>query len=363
MVKKVISSEQPPRRTYWQLLVGFLLVVAGILLVVVSSLIQYFNANPGSLDDALTPNTDTENRQWFFDDSEFTATFPSHPVAVMIDNHFEVWDHQYGLSFAPVVYSTLVEGGTTRFMAVFDLSVASDAVIGPVRSVRPYYIPWAAEYDALLVHVGGSPDALALLQAGAVDNLNEMTSYGPLYFYRDDRYIAPHSTFTTAPDIREALLERGLFNEEHLDVSHFSFLFEKPKPAPTEVEEILIDYSDKRTYDATYVWNEDQGAYMRLRVDEPQVDAYNGKVIGIDNVVIQRVPPEDVLDADLRIALEIIGNGEAVFFMNGRVVKGTWKKEEQDLPTRFYDNEGNEMSFVPGNVWVEVVPESVEVVY
>lgn len=59
-------------------------------------------------------------------------------VGVMIDNHFAAWDHQFGLSLSPLVYNVPVEGGVTRFLALFSLDTDVKQ-IGPIRSVRPYF--------------------------------------------------------------------------------------------------------------------------------------------------------------------------------------------------------------------------------
>ena len=82
-----------------------------------------------------------------------------YPVAVMIDNKYEArpWS---GLSYAGLVFEAPVEGGITRFLAVYSSS-REIKKIGPVRSIRPYYLDWASGYGALMAHIGGSPAALA----------------------------------------------------------------------------------------------------------------------------------------------------------------------------------------------------------
>jgi hypothetical protein len=65
-------------------------------------------------------------------------------VGVMIDNHPDAYP-QSGLVDARVVYEAPVEGGITRYMAIFDASQTSTKA-GPVRSARPYYLDWIREY-------------------------------------------------------------------------------------------------------------------------------------------------------------------------------------------------------------------------
>ncbi len=56
--------------------------------------------------------------------------------------------------------------------------------IGPVRSARPYFIDKAREHGGLmLVHCGGSPEALSIISKEPYPTMNEMTNGD--YFFRD----------------------------------------------------------------------------------------------------------------------------------------------------------------------------------
>lgn len=77
------------------------------------------------------------------------------PVVVVINNHRAAWP-QSGLQQASIVYEFLVEGGTTRYLAVFDRHFEEDFVVGPVRSLRPYFGEQAREYGGVVAHSGYS---------------------------------------------------------------------------------------------------------------------------------------------------------------------------------------------------------------
>src|SRR5687768_16361805 len=68
--------------------------------------------------------------------------------------------------------------------------------IGPVRSARPYYVDFAAEYKALYAHVGGSPQALSQLRSYPGIDLDEIGNNR--YFWRDKSRRAPHNTYTSS---------------------------------------------------------------------------------------------------------------------------------------------------------------------
>src|SRR3989339_2036682 len=82
------------------------------------------------------------------------------PVCVMIENAaFGGVRPQSGLSQAQLVYEVIVEGGITRFMAVFSNATQANAVIGPGRSARDTYLEFVSELELAYAHAGGSYNA------------------------------------------------------------------------------------------------------------------------------------------------------------------------------------------------------------
>ena len=81
----------------------------------------------------------------------------SRPYAVMINNAPVARPLQSGLQDAYIIYEIIVEGGLTRYMALF-LDQETER-IGSVRSSRHYYLDYALENDAIYVHHGQSPQA------------------------------------------------------------------------------------------------------------------------------------------------------------------------------------------------------------
>lgn len=291
--------------------------------------------------------------------SESTAPRPLiHPVGFMIDDHFASWPQQAGLSRARIVYHTLVEGGTTRFLAFFDLQDAA-ARIGPVRSARPYFLLVAEEYNPLFVHVGGSPAALQAFDDLGIAHINEMTWYGSLYLWRDNKLKAPHNVFTSLENIRRADKELGYNHVSDFDPWQYGVADETRMR--DEAHEIVIDYAPGSTYDAVYRWEQEKGTYARFQGGDRQIDALYGQDIAIDNLVVQRVPQEKVLDREGRLSIEITGEGDAVIFQQGKVIVGRWKKPARNAPTQFFDGRGKKIIFVPGNVWIEIVPRGHQV--
>ncbi|MEK7519092.1 MAG: DUF3048 domain-containing protein, partial [Patescibacteria group bacterium] len=116
-----------------------------------------------------------------------------YPVAVMIDNAGSARP-QSSLQAASIVYEALVEGGITRFMAVFDQGDVKE--IGPVRSARQYFLEWLAEYEAAYAHAGGSPEALTNIRRERIHDINGIGSASNAFF-RDSTRPAPHNLYTS----------------------------------------------------------------------------------------------------------------------------------------------------------------------
>jgi hypothetical protein len=141
-------------------------------------------------------------------------------VAVMIENHTDARP-QSGLAYAPVVYEVPVEANYSRFMAIFPVDTEVKKV-GPVRSARPYYLDWLREYgkDILYMHVGGSPDALAIIASDKnIFDFNEFYN-GPYFWRSADRY-APHNVYTSSENWKIAWKDKGV--KENTDFKSWKF--------------------------------------------------------------------------------------------------------------------------------------------
>ncbi|MDD5289651.1 MAG: DUF3048 domain-containing protein [Patescibacteria group bacterium] len=280
-----------------------------------------------------------------------------YPVAVMIDNHPDSWP-QFGLSRAQIVYNTLVEGGQTRLMAVYAGGLAER--IGPIRSARPYYLGWAKELDAFYGHSGGSPEAINIIKKNNVKNLEEATSFGPLYFWRDKKFAGPHNLFTSTKNLEQASVDFNLATTTPI-IESWQFSENSFTSATETTTRVAITYSTLGIFDVSYKYSTSTNNYLRFQNSAPFIDALDNKQIEIKNLIIQFVPAEIHLDAEDRLRLNTLGTGSAFILFNGQIIRGTWRKIDFNSRTKFFDAAGGEIIFPPGNIWVEVVPGSREV--
>lgn len=278
-----------------------------------------------------------------------------YPLAVMIDNASPARP-QSGLQSASVVYEALVEGGITRFMAIFDQGSISQ--IGPVRSSRQYFLEWLAEYDAGYAHAGGSPEALTNIKKDRVHDINGIGNAAKA-FSRDKTRPAPHNLYTSSMALYTFVVAN---NWKYSDAQITPWLFAKagdPTPVDARVANKVTFYFTGTTKSTQIIYTYDaaKGGYLRSQAGQPHQDRLTKAQILVKNLVIQTISNNISVGEKGRLTMRVDGTGKAKIFQNGTVREVTWSKTSPEARTTFVGADGNPVSFVLGNTWVEVLPE------
>ncbi len=267
------------------------------------------------------------------------------PLAVMIDNHPDARPPS-GLEDANLVYEAEVEGYYTRLMAVF----ASDdkiAKIGPIRSARPYFVDWADELGAVYGHCGGSPEALVDIEQKGLTDFNEF--YSGRYFWRSTDRVAPHNIYTSSDNYQSFLTAENVATSTY---ASWQYKADSPISNPSSTDEISINYQVPE-FRVKWVYDKTDNDYVRYYSDQPQLTA-DKNLLAAKNVVIEIVPAT-VIDADLRLAMQDVGAGDATICLDGACQKGHWEKQSSAARTKLTYLSGEEVKFNAGPTWVEVM--------
>jgi len=285
---------------------------------------------------------------------ESPAADPGY-FAVTVENMVEARPLS-GLADAALVIEAPVEGGITRFLAVYPAS-ATVGKIGPVRSARPYFVDWSTELNALYAHVGGSPDALKILSGASIRSLNQF--FWGKYFWRDSGRKMPHNVYTSVELLAAGAAARyGDKTADHPRSWKFkdeAALEDRPASSP----DITVDYSTP-TYRVAWKYDRVRNVYRRYQNGDLQRDD-TGQAIQAKNVIVQFTKVV-VLDEIGRRSIETIGQGPALIALDGRTAPATWKGPVTGR-TRYYSEQGAEAVFNAGPTWIEVLPLSAEVSY
>ncbi len=283
------------------------------------------------------------------------------PYAIMIENLYTVRP-QSGLGSASVVYEALVEGGATRFMAVFDPSTEVPTIM-PVRSARPYYLEWALEYNALYGHAGGSPKAITVIWEQHVRDLDALTGRGAKYYWRDTSRGAPHNLVTSSEKMTEALHTLEL---DQQPATFVPWVFKDGAPLEErgdDAKTLSFNFSYGTTYKVDWTYHQSDNTYYRFNANQPHLDANTGDQITADTVIVQ-LTEEPVLDGGKgRLEIFVGGTGDAWVARDGHMIQATWRKDSNQDRTRYYDLDGNEIELNRGHTWVHVLTKTQDVTY
>lgn len=270
-------------------------------------------------------------------------------IGVMIDNHPDARP-QLGLAAARVVYEAPVEGGVTRFLALY---AASDAVtpVGPVRSARPYFVDWLREYgNALYLHSGGSPAALKELKAETqVFDVNEF--WRGRYFWRDQKFWPPHNLFTGSAAWQQLAADTAAERPSSTPWQPWKFgAVSNSATNSYSTREFTIPFAPE--HQVRWRYREEAHHYERF-VNDVAARDQSGAFLAARTVVVQYTTME-TSDEEGRREIATVGSGSATLFHDGLKLSGRWSKAAGSR-TRFYTESGEEIIFTPGPIWIEVV--------
>ncbi len=271
------------------------------------------------------------------------------PFAVIIDNHADARP-SVGLAKANLVFEFPVEGGMTRYLAIFDATTTVDQ-IGPVRSVRPYTIEIAHALNAVTAHVGGSPEALAQIALLAqFRDLNEFSN--GKYYWRSGRRLPPHNIYTRTDLLHTAAQAKRWISKP---LRGWKFTDEDPRDSATGT-------SRGHTHgphvpvggiiDARWTYHRDANAYERLLNGSPHVEL-DGNRVTAKNVLVLLTDAK-IVDTEGRLKLRTTEKGRARLYRNGRVSDLVWRRPTGSF-FEFETVDGSDALFVRGTTWVEIV--------
>jgi hypothetical protein len=275
-------------------------------------------------------------------------TINSRPVVgVMIENSTDARP-QSGLNDAGVVFEAVAEGGITRFLALFQDK--NPSYLGPVRSVRPYYIQWAMGFDAGIAHVGGSPEALQDMKDWKAKDLDQFTNGS--YFHRVTNRVAPHNVYTSMDQLFD------LSNKKGFSSSTFTgFPRKDPAPSKTPTAKTIDLKISSSAFNVHYDYEAASNKYLRSEGGAAHnvVDT-SGVTSRLEpEVVIALVMAQGINADGVHTTYASLGSGHAYVFQDGTVTEGTWKKNSQNEQLSIVDTAGAPIKLIPGQTWVTAV--------
>ncbi len=299
-----------------------------------------------------------------YPESEAGSWVNERPFGVMVNNHVDARP-QSGLIYADLVYEIVAEGGITRFLAFFLTNTPEK--IGPVRSIREYYLVLVKELsDAMVMHIGYSPQALVAINTWPVRSLfrGGCESYAGCTWRDNPRNVAyEHTAYVSGVKLRELGVNLGW--EGKGDIRLYIFKDDTNKYADRPLaNKISIDFWNKGDYSSIFDYNSQNNTYLKSTGYDsagnpiPHKDQETGEQVEVKNLIVQYVTENSILGDDKgRLDYQLVGSGKAVVFIDGRSIDATWSKASRDERTIFYDTNGQEIEFNRGKFWIAIVPD------
>ncbi len=299
------------------------------------------------------------------------GTVPTTRLTAIMVNNIIPCRPQRGLSDAKVLFEIRVEGGISRFMALYD-DYKTIPTVGPVRSGRDQFFRMILPYQALFVHVGESSVQEEFIKNYDYGDYNLDGKYVDNVVWRDQNrlnqgYSLEHTAYTSGEKISALVSSRGIDMARTYNSPMFNFVgYDEPARTLTggDANEVTVYHS--QTYRTRLTYDSASGKYMMSQYAggsfNPTVDENNSVQLNFDNVLvlfadIHTYPGHE--STDLQYA-EYNYGGVGYYYNGGRYEKIRWRKNNDMSVLEFTDGEGNEIpvQLNTGTTYVAVAPLS-----
>lgn len=376
------------------------IIIIGVLIYIVSVVISYSAFSGSSITGIMNPSSNSVPSSAKVDNDYQALTFDPkapkteecplngamyskdqrkwwekhRPLGVMIENHSDARP-QSGINASDVTYEAVAEGGITRTLNVYYCNDAG--IVGPVRSARTYFLDFISEYSEfpLYAHVGGAntpgpADALGQINEygwGQYSDLNQFSIGFPTYWRDQSRLghevATEHTMYSSTTKLWDIGAQRKLTNVDKDGASwdenfvKYSFKDDEPVSKRPASQNINIEFWNDPSYYVDWTYSQKDNLYLRKNGGVPHIDRNTKKQLSTRNLVILFMTEShanDGYEGNAHMLYGTDGSGKASIFIDGKQIKGTWKKKDRQSRTLIYDNAGNEIKFNRGKIWFEI---------
>lgn len=268
-------------------------------------------------------------------------------VGVKLDNSPLSRPYHKGLGEAALVYQELMEGGATRFLAIYAPAIGAE--VGPIRSVRESDLELLTQFGQIpLGASGANTGVLASVakaeKAGVLLDANYERVPG---VYRKAERRKDAINFYASPAALDAARPGGTWPK---DIGlRFGAL---PPGAGLAAARASVRFS--KIARVTLQYDAASGRYAVLQDGDRLKGAAPANVV-IQHVTIRESPYVDVLGNRSPYTVTV-GGGPAVVLRDGRRLSGTWTRPTQPSGTRLLDDKKRDILLKPGPTWFLLVP-------
>jgi len=281
-------------------------------------------------------------------------------LIVKVSNYPEVVRPQSGLSFADIVWEYEVEGGVTRFAAIYR-SQGTD-VVGSVRSGRLLDLELVTIYDALFAYSGTNDNIKAMIGQATWKYRVMTPQFGdncpPFCRFPKPGLPFEHTLFGNTYQMWDLATRRNVNQGTPARGMAFNTT---PDDGGKTATDIYLRWS--RRQDARWQYNPADGKYYRWNSGIPHIDALTGKQLSADNIILlqaNHVDRPDIYESEsgaVTLEIQLYESDKAWVFRDGQWFQGIWVRRARDKSglSILYNDGKRAIMLKPGNSWVEVV--------
>ena len=283
---------------------------------------------------------------------EDDAILANRPAAIMVSNIAVARQVQAGMPYADVTFETVVEGGITRYLAVFQ-DIENMSNVGSIRSARHIHFNLAAGLDAIFVHHGSDRvNTLPAMQAANADNQNIGVNQGA--FRHANGLSSEHTLYTSGELLHSYLAGRNVRLTRENPRNLFNFAEDVITLEDSHGPEVLVRFSGAST--SRFVFNETTHRYTRHSGNTADTDFFTQSAVEVTNIFILF---DDIAPFPNGVHMRAnLQGGRGYYITNGGFVPIRWQKGAANDPLRLFDDEGNDLLVNPGRSWISLIPTS-----
>lgn len=293
------------------------------------------------------------------------------PIVVVKIENDPVVRPQTGLDRADLIFEELVEGGMTRFAAIYQSDLPDE--VGPVRSVRHVDVAIAEPMADAFVFSGGARRTMKFVKRKIPTTISVINEGAP-GMYRKPGLSAPHDLFIKLSEMLDSIAAKntastGFFVRPETSATNASptaTSSSSSSASPTavtgkSVSSVGVVFSSFAG--PNWKWNDTDKLWMRSEGIKPFLNK-DGTQFGTNNLVIIEVRE---IDAGYKgqtggyvPRTVLTGSGRAWVLSDGKAIELAWNKPFVDAQMELTDLDGNPFTMPTGRSWVELVPVSAE---
>jgi hypothetical protein len=295
-----------------------------------------------------------------------TALLSRRPLAIKVANYPRYIRPQSGLTLADNVFEYYIEGGLTRFIAIFFGNTSE--WVGPVRSGRYFDENIQRMYQSFLVFKFADPRVLDYFKRSDFAQFIVVPGTGscPPFKLMPTRHIEVYNnSYFYTPNWEDCVASSHLDNNP--PVFRSGFFNELAPISDLQATRIVTYYS----YDSYNYWEYDPNTKQYLRYQETH-DNRNGKPEEyeplMDNVTNAQVHASNVVvlfavhtfantydQEDEVYHIDLTGSGDAYVYRDGVGIPAHWNRTNENQPLLLTDVDNSLIYLRPGITFYEVL--------